>query len=68
MALTGKSEIMAGVFVVASNDFMTEFHDLEKEQDHGEDEVVACNKGQGTSDLVDGRPVREKQGNCCGKK
>jgi hypothetical protein len=32
MASTGKSEITASVFAAVSNDFVTEFHDLEEEQ------------------------------------
>jgi hypothetical protein len=58
MASTGKSEMMAGVFAAASNDFMTECHDLEEEQDHGEDEVVAGGEEQERTDLVDDRPAR----------
>jgi hypothetical protein len=58
MASTGKSEIMAGVLGVASNVFTTECHDLEEEQDHGEDEVVAGGEEQERTDLVDDRPAR----------
>jgi hypothetical protein len=58
MALTGKSEIMGGVFAVTSNDFMTECHDWEEEQDHSEDEVVAGGEEQERTDLVDVRPAR----------
>ena len=58
MASTGKREIMAGVFAVASNDFMTECHDLKEEQSHGEDEVVAGDEEQESTDLVDDGPAR----------
>jgi hypothetical protein len=68
MASTGKSEIMAGVFAVASNDFMTECHDLEEEQEHGEDEVVAGGQEQERTDLMDDGPARRKRGNYRGKK
>jgi hypothetical protein len=33
MASTGKSEIMASVFAIASNDFMSEYHDVETYQE-----------------------------------
>jgi hypothetical protein len=68
MASTGKSEIMAGVFAAASNDFMTECHDLEEEQGHGEDEVVASDEEQESTDLVGDGPARRKRGNYRGKK
>jgi hypothetical protein len=68
MASTGKSEIMAGVFAVTLNDFMTDCHDLEEEQGHGEDEVVAGDKEQESTDLVDDGPARQKRGNYRGKK
>jgi hypothetical protein len=51
---------MAGVFAVASNDFITECHDLEEEEDHCEDEVVAGGKEQEGTDLVDDGPARWK--------
>jgi uncharacterized protein YciI len=60
MASTGKTEIMAGVFAIASNDFMTECHDLEEEQDHGKDEVVTGGEEQESNDLVDDGPARQK--------
>jgi hypothetical protein len=82
MASTGKSEIMAGVFAVASNDFMTEFHDSEEEQEDSEDDEAAGNDGgeeeqasrtQQSTDLVDEAPgdegpTRRKRGNYRGKK
>jgi hypothetical protein len=68
MASTGKSEIMAGVFAVASNDFMPECHDSEEEQGHGEDEVVAGDEEQESTDLVGDGPARRQQGNYHGKK
>jgi len=37
MASRGKSEIMAGVFAVASNDFMTEYHDSDISKEAHED-------------------------------
>jgi hypothetical protein len=67
MALTGKGKIMAGVFAAASNDFMTECHDFEEEQDHGEDEVVAGGEKQERTDLMDDGPARQKRGNYRGK-
>jgi hypothetical protein len=44
MASTGQSEIMAGVFAVASNNFMTEFHDLEDEDSENEGDNDAENE------------------------
>jgi hypothetical protein len=60
MASTGKSEIMAGVFAVASNDSMTECHDLKEGQEHSEDEIVAGGKEQERTDLMDNGPARRK--------
>ena len=37
MASTGKGEIMASVFVIASNDFMQEYTDASKEETHQEE-------------------------------
>jgi hypothetical protein len=63
MASTGKSEIMAGVFAVASNDFMTEFHDGDEEQT-----VDDTGDAEQTRDLTEDEPTRRKRGNYRGKK
>jgi hypothetical protein len=56
--------------MVATFGLMTEFHDLEEEEDHGENEVDnhIGDKEQETIDLVDDGPARWKQCNYHGKK
>jgi hypothetical protein len=72
MASTGKSEIMAGVFAVASNDFMTEFFDKEEEEQVSE--MEANNNGgeeeQQSTHLIEDEdgPTRRKRGHYRGKK
>jgi hypothetical protein len=72
MASTGKSEIMAGVFAVASNDFTTEFHDLEQAQAESENGAPDNNGGkedeQTTNLVIEDGPTRRKRGNYRGKK
>jgi hypothetical protein len=59
MASTGKSEIMASVFAIASNDFMVEYHDKQEEthQEPANQPAVA-----------EDEPKRRKRGNNRGRK
>ena len=68
MASSGKSEIMAGVFAAASNDFMTERHSLESKETHqesDEEERAADNNDdkERTTDPTEDEPTRRKRGN-----
>ena len=73
MASTGKSEIMAGVFAVASNDFMTEYHDSESNESHedsdNEEQTADNNRdNEQTTEPMEDEPTRRKRGNFRGKK
>jgi hypothetical protein len=62
MSSTGKSEIMASIFAIASNEFITEHHD-----DEGEDTTdleIPANQPA----VAEDKPKRRKRGNYRGKK
>jgi hypothetical protein len=63
MASTGKSEIMASVFAIASNDFMREHHDDETHQEPGNQPV-----DEAPAEEEDFGPKRRNRGNNRGKK
>jgi hypothetical protein len=65
-----EEQIMAGVFAVASNDFMTEYHDAENDSSsENEADNNGGNKEQEATDLFDDdEPTRRKRGNYRGKK
>jgi hypothetical protein len=51
MALTGKSEIMASIFAIVSNDFMTEHHEKQEDNDLEEpDNQPAVAQQQGAAE------------------
>jgi hypothetical protein len=58
MSSTGKGEIMASIFAIASNDFMTEHHDEETDLVPANQQAVASEDA----------PERRKRGNNRGKK
>jgi hypothetical protein len=66
MASTGKSEIMASIFAIASNDFMQEYTDKEEET-HQEEPANQPAEAPTGADNDDG-PQRRKRGNRSGKK
>jgi hypothetical protein len=67
MASTGKSEIMASVFAIASNDFMQEYTDA-KEDTHPEESANQPAEAPTGGVEDDDGPQRRKQGNRRGKK
>jgi hypothetical protein len=67
MALTGKSEIMASVFAIASNDFMQEYTDAKEEFYPEEPANQPAEAPTGGAEDYDG-PRRRKRGNRRGKK
>ncbi len=67
MASTGKSEIMASVFAIASNDFMQEYADA-KEDTHPEESANQPAEAPTGGVEDDDGHQRRKQGNRRGKK
>jgi hypothetical protein len=67
MASTGKSEIMASVFAIASNDFMQEYSD--KDETHQQEEPANQQQVEPPTGTDDNNgPQRRKRGNRSGKR